>query len=152
MEVIQCIKDLKVGKRPGSDGYTALFYRKLADIMAPHLTAMYNSVKGGQLFTPDLLTSNIVMIPRPDRDHSSWANFRPISLINVHMKILTKILANRLNYFLPRLIKKDQVGFVTQRQAGDAITRILQVQHIAHSRSLESMLLSLDVNKAFDTL
>lgn len=44
-EVPQCIKDLKVGKRPGPDSYTALYYRKLADIIAPHLTAIYNSVK-----------------------------------------------------------------------------------------------------------
>lgn len=147
-EVLQGIKDLKVGKRPGQDGYTALYYRKLATVVAPHLTAMYNSVKNGRSFTPDLLTANIVMIPKPDHDHSSW----PISLINVDMKLLTKILANRLNSFLPRLIGKDQVSFVPQRQAGDAIRRILQLQPIAHTRSLESMLLSLDVNKAFDTL
>lgn len=82
---------------------------------------MYNSVKEGQSFTSDLLTVNIVMIPEPDHDHSSWANFRPISLKSIDMKILTKILANRLNSFLPRLIKKDQVGFVPHRQAGDAI-------------------------------
>lgn len=68
------------------------------------------------------------------------------------MKVLTKILANRLNSFLPCLIKKGQVGFVPQRQAGDAIWRILQLQHIAHERSLANMLLSLDMNKAFDTL
>lgn len=68
------------------------------------------------------------------------------------MKILAKILANRLNPFLPRLIKKDQVGFVPHRQAGDAIRQIIQLQHLAHRRSLETILLSLDVNKAFDTL
>lgn len=88
------------------------------------------------------------MIPKPDKHHSSWANFRPISLINIDMKILMKILANRLNCFLPCLIKKDQVGFVPRRQAGDAIRRLLQIQHIAHNRSLETMFLSL----AFDTL
>lgn len=68
------------------------------------------------------------------------------------MKILTKILANSLNSFLPRLIKKDQVGFVPRRQAVDTIRRILQIQHITHCGSLETMFLSLDVNKTFDTL
>lgn len=90
------------------------YYRKLADVFAPNKTAMYNSIKNGQAFSPDLLTANIVMLSKPDHDHSSWANFRPISLINIDMKILTKILANRLNLFLPRLIKKHQVGFVPQ--------------------------------------
>lgn len=90
-EVLQCIKELTVGKRPGRDGFTALYYRKLSDILAPHLTAMFNAVKDGHAFTPSLLTANIVMIPKPNRDHSSWANFRPISLVNVDMKILTNL-------------------------------------------------------------
>lgn len=101
---------------------------------------MNNSVRNGQAFTSNLLTANVVMIPKPDRDHSSWANFRPIFLINIDMKILTKILVYRLNPFLPRLIQKDQVALVLQQQAGDAIGRIIQLQHIAHSRSLATML------------
>lgn len=47
-EVLQGIKNLKVGKWPGPDGYTALYYRKLAAGVAPHLIAMYNSVKADQ--------------------------------------------------------------------------------------------------------
>lgn len=89
-EILQCIKELKVGKRPGPDGFTALYYQKFAEVLAPHLATMYNSVKGGHSFSPDLLSANIVMIPKPDKDHSSWANFWPISLINIDMKILTK--------------------------------------------------------------
>lgn len=151
-EVLQGIKELKVGKCPDPNGFTALYYRKLADVLAPHLTAMFNAVKDGHALTPNLLTANIVMIPKPDRDHSSWTTLRPISLIIIDIKILTKILANLLNSFLPRLVKKDQVGFIPGRQAGDAIRRIIQLQHIAHSRSITTMLLSLDMNKAFDTL
>lgn len=36
-EELQCIK-LKVGKRPGPDGFTALYYQKLADVISPYLT------------------------------------------------------------------------------------------------------------------
>lgn len=68
-EVKQGIKELKVGKWPGPNSFTALYYRKLVDILAPPLTAMYNLVKNGQSFPPDPLTANIVMLPKPDRDH-----------------------------------------------------------------------------------
>lgn len=74
-----------------------------------NLTSMFNSVKDGQTFTSNPLTANIVMIPKPDRDHSSWTNFRLILLINIDMKIQTKIMANHSHSFLPRLITKDQV-------------------------------------------
>lgn len=56
----------EVGKRPGPKGFTALYYRKIADLLAPHLTAMYNSVKDGQAFTSNLLTANILMLPKSD--------------------------------------------------------------------------------------
>lgn len=59
-KLLQCIKDLRVGKWPGPDGFTTLYYRKLADVLAPHLTAMYNSVKSGKAFSADLFTANIV--------------------------------------------------------------------------------------------
>lgn len=125
----------------------------MADVVAPHLTNMFNSVKNGHTFTSTLLTANIVMIPKPDRDIPLGPILGQSSnLLNIDMKILTKILANRLNSFLPCLIKNDQVGFVPRRQAGDAIRRLLQIQHIVHNRSLATMFLSLDVNKAFDTL
>lgn len=44
-QVLRCIKGLKVGKRPGLEVFMALYYRKLADVLAPHLSAMFNSVK-----------------------------------------------------------------------------------------------------------
>lgn len=54
-----------MGKRPGPDGFKALYYRKLEDVLASHLTAMYNSIKNGQNFSPDLLAANIVMLSLP---------------------------------------------------------------------------------------
>lgn len=71
---------------------------------------MYNTVRDGAAFSHSLLTANIVIIPKPNKDPHTWVNYRPISLINIDLKILTKILANRLNSFLTRLIKKDQTA------------------------------------------
>lgn len=83
--VRQCIKAPKVGKRLDPDSFTALYYRKLVDVLAYPLTAI-----NGLNFSSDLLTANIVMLPKPDRDYSSWANFQTMSLINIDMKSLPK--------------------------------------------------------------
>lgn len=61
------------------------------------------------------------MILKPNSDSTLWSNYRPISLLNLDIKLLAKILALRLNLIIGGLIHKDQVGFIPRRQASDNI-------------------------------
>lgn len=60
------------------------------------------------------------MIPKIDNPLLR-TNFHPISLIKSTMKILLKILANRLKIALAHIISEEQTGFMSGRRISDAI-------------------------------
>ena len=82
---------------------------------------------------------------------SSWQDFRPISLCNVSSKIISKIVANRLNRLLPSLISPWQTGFVPGRQIIDNILLAQEhAQELDRRLEIPNLMLKLDMEKAYD--
>lgn len=120
-EVLNAIKSLKLRKRPGPDGFSAAYYRQYAHSLTPVLTKAFNSILEGHSFRTETLTSIITMIPKPHSDSTSLTNYRPISLLNLDIKLLAKIMATRLNSIIGHLIHKDQTGFMPKRQTDPSL-------------------------------
>lgn len=59
--------------------------------------------------------ATIVLLPKPGKDPGYPESYRPISLLQVDIKILAKILSLRLNQVILSLIHADQAGFMPGR-------------------------------------
>ena len=121
-----------------------------SDVLAPILTKVYSeSLSIGQL--PNTLNESIIsVILKKGKDCLDPASYRPISLANVDYKILTKVLAIRLEKIVPCIIHADQVGFVKGRSSSDNMRRLLHLTWQNREADEPVAAFSLDAEKAFN--
>ena len=75
----------------------------------------------------------ITLIPKKDSPET-FSYFRPITLCNLVYKLVTKIIADRLNPMLSKYISKEQFGFLDNRQILDAIGTIQECLHAGKTK------------------
>lgn len=148
-EVQEAIMSLQNGKTPGPDGFTVEFFKLFSATIAPALQTMYNESFAEGRLPPTLSEASISLLLKCDKDPLLCGSYRPISLLNVDLKILSKILAQRLQQVLSNIISTDQTGFMLGRHSFHNTRRLLNIISVPSSSTPE-VIISLDAEKAFD--
>ncbi|CAH2313276.1 Hypothetical predicted protein [Pelobates cultripes] len=122
LEVTESIHQQNKCKSPGPDGLTAEFYQQFCDLLAPHLTEVFNESLAQGLLPPSMRTSALILLTKPNvLDTADVGNWRPISLLNVDRKVLAKILMKRVQGLARRILSTSQYCTIGGRTVFDAV-------------------------------
>ena len=148
-ELEEAIKGLEDNKAPGLDGLSAEFYKKTGDMINPELLKVLSC----QLDRLDLIESDkggatrlcpkVDGVPRVDQ-------LRPITLLNLDYKILTKIITNRLLRIMGEIILSSQSCSVPGKNILFGASNILSVVQYIEKYGGKAAIVSYDLFKAYD--
>jgi hypothetical protein len=153
-EVSYATHQLKSDAAPGPDGLNAKIFQAHWDIIGNDITqvAIHILNNGGN---PAIYNDTYICLIPKHKNPTTPADFRPIALCNVILKIITKTIANRIKEILPEVISPQQSAFLPGRLITDNTLLAFETfHHLKHNKNKEKGFvgIKLDMAKAYDRL
>ena len=148
-EVTKAVKDLRPEKVPGPDGLTVEFYNCFRDLLGPKLVKVANKCFKDEELT-ETMKCSVTRVLFKKGDRKNLKNWRPISLLNVDYKIVSKVLSFRLSKVLDSIIDSDQTCSVPGRTIASNLHTLRDILDYIERTDETGILISLDQEKAFD--
>jgi hypothetical protein len=110
-ETDNIIRHLPLDKAPGPDGFIGLFLKKCWPVIKEDFYKLCQEFFDGSVNLESINGSFITLVPEINNPETV-NDFRPISLLNSSVKLLTKLLADRLQQLILQLLHANQYGFI----------------------------------------
>ena len=149
-ELAASARGLSLGKSPGPDGFSTEFYCRFWDSLGPLLLKVANECFDDGSLCDSMKGSATRLIYKKRGNIKDLKNWRPISLLNVDYKIISKAITSRLSRVLASIVDPDQTCSVPGRSISSNVVLIRDVLSYIERTDETAILVSLDQEKAFD--
>lgn len=149
-EMTDAVKGMSRNKSPGTDGLTTEFYLAFWKKIQPILFKVYEKIFEQETMSRSMRKGMITLIYKQKGDKKFLQNYRPISLLNVDYKILTRVFANRLQKVIETIINKNQTCCIPNRNISDTIASVRDLIDYCNTEDIEGYIVKVDQQKAFD--
>jgi len=151
-ECAKVLETFQSNKTPGNDGIPIEFYKTFWQLISdPFIRCVNECFEKGEMSSSQK-QAVITLIEKKGKDRSFLENWRPISLVNVDAKIMSKVLATRIKNVLPNIIHHNQSGFVEDRYIGETVRSIFDLMDFTLKENIPGLMIFIDFHKAFDSI
>jgi hypothetical protein len=149
-EVWSVIKGLPPDKVPGPDGFMTQFFQVMWPVIRHNVMSTFDA-----LWRLDMRhwhnTDDALMVLLPKSiDAETMSDYWPITLIHSIGKLIAKVLVNKHAPRLSELVHVSQNAFIEGRFIHDSFKLIQASTKQLHARKVPSLLLKVDIARAFD--
>ncbi|XP_019257824.1 PREDICTED: uncharacterized protein LOC109236049 [Nicotiana attenuata] len=151
-EIDQALKGIGGDKAPGIDGYSAEFFKKAWLITKEEVyAAVKDFFHTGKMFQAINCTT-LTLIPKV-ANPVTIKDFRPIACCTVLYKLISKVIAGRLQKVMPHIISEAQAGFIPGRKIADNIILAHELVESYNRKQISPRcMLKVDMMKAYDSV
>ena len=146
-EVSYSIRNSKMGKSPGEDGIPYEILKKFSGDIIAWITDFYNLVIQQGRVPVDWTIYKVILIPKPNSN-----SFRPISISSSYLKILEKIICDRINWFIESrsAIPKNFYRFRYGKSCQDCFAVLRTDIDISKAKNHYMGIIFVDIKSAFN--
>lgn len=145
----KAIFQMEHNKAPGSDGFPAEFYQVFWELIKEDLIAMFSDFHDNTLLIYSLNFGVITLIPKKC-NAMKIQEYRPICLLNVSFKVITKVLTRQIGSIADKIIRPSQTSFMPCRNILEGVTVLHEMIHELHKKTIDGVIIKLDFEKAYD--
>jgi hypothetical protein len=127
-------------KSSGPDGFPVEFYQVFWEVIKGDLMALFHEFHHGALPLYNLNFGTIILVSK-SAEALNIQQYRPICLLNVSLKIFTKVLTNRLTSMAHRVVQPTQMAFLPVRNIMEGVIILHEIIYELHRKNIMGLFL-----------
>jgi hypothetical protein len=130
-ELKTTVFEMAANKAAGPDGFNAECYQKNWELVKQDLFGLLKDFQKGELDIARLNYGVITLVPK-GKDADRVQKYRPICLLNVSFKIITRVLVNRLIQVIWKVVLLNQTVFIKGRYIMEGVNILHEILNDSH--------------------
>ena len=151
-ELNTAINEMKIGKAPGLDKMFTEFFKHFGLSARNWLVSFFNEISSQNKLPKFFKRAKVISVAKPGKDGTDASHFRPISLSSITLKIVKRLILNRIQPKINQIVPTQQASFRPHRSCGEQVLAL--TTHIEKGFQIrkKSFAMFIDLTAAYDTV